>query len=126
MSAITETGADSPLTRKPQLQILVAMEPRIYREAIGCTIQDLRPHLEVTVVEPGALTAEVERLTPKLVICGQANTGVLGVEEMVWVEFRPYDAPVAKICIGSRCSELEEVELDDLLSIVDETERIMC
>ena len=120
----TEADADSRIARKRQLRVLIATEPRLYRETIGRTIQDLRPHLEVTVVEPDALVAEVRRLAPRLIICSQANTLTLDVEEIVWVEFRPYDEPRAKICIGRQRSELEEVKLDDLLSIVDETERM--
>ncbi|MDP9479605.1 MAG: hypothetical protein M3R38_28740 [Actinomycetota bacterium] len=38
------------------------------------------------------------------------------------MEFLPYEHPPARICLAGRRWELEEVELEDLLSIVDETE----
>jgi hypothetical protein len=38
------------------------------------------------------------------------------------VEFRPYEEPPARVRLAGRIWELEEVELPDLLSIVDEAE----
>jgi hypothetical protein len=38
------------------------------------------------------------------------------------VEFRPYEHPPARVCLGGKRWELEEVELSDLLSVVDEAE----
>ena len=98
--------------------VLVAFEPRSYREAIGSVIQTLRPHLEVRVVEPGELGAEVARLAPGLVLCSQPNTFTSSAR-LAWLEFKPYDKPTAQICVSGRSSELEKVELQDLLSVVD-------
>ena len=50
--------SDQP--RRPD-KILVAVEPRAYRSAIGSAIQALQPLLEVTVVEPDELQAEMAR-----------------------------------------------------------------
>ena len=36
----------------------------------------------------------------------------------------PYEHPPARICLAGRRRELEEVELEDLLSIVDEAEEL--
>lgn len=38
------------------MRIVVAVEPRSYREDIGSAIRGLRPHLEVAIVEPGELS----------------------------------------------------------------------
>lgn len=100
--------------------ILVAVEPRAYASAIGVAIGRLRPGLDVRVVEPEDLAAEVLRLRPYLVFCSQAceRSGRDGVP--AWVEFYPY-AGVSKVRIhaGGRRSTREDVDLDDLLSIVD-------
>jgi hypothetical protein len=47
----------------------VAIEPRAYRDAIGRVVGDLRPSLDVRVVQPEELGGEVERLAPQLVLC---------------------------------------------------------
>jgi hypothetical protein len=38
------------------------------------------------------------------------------------VEFLPYEEPLARICLAGRGWKLEPVELDDLISVVDQTE----
>src|SRR5215207_3162129 len=52
--------ATNPDDRK---RVVVAVEPRAYRTAIGSAIQALRPHREVTVVEPDELQAEMARFS---------------------------------------------------------------
>ncbi len=104
------------------MRIVLAMEPRSYREAIGSAIRALRPYVEVAIVEPGVLASEVVRLDPELVICGQPNT-VTPNDRPAWVEYRPYDE-WAELCLDGRRSKLADVQLDDLLSIVDEAEEL--
>jgi hypothetical protein len=105
------------------MQVLLAIEPRIYREAIGQSIRALRPHVGVTVLDPDMLAAGLRRLEPELVFANRpfsyAPTG-----RSAWVEFLPYEEPPARVCLAGRRWELEEVELEDLLSIVDETEEL--
>src|ERR671917_1599956 len=107
------------------MQLVVAIEPRSYRQVIGEAIKALRPHVEVTVLEPGMLGAGVRRLEPELVFADQPDTfgpegGPTG--RTAWVEFRPYEEPPARVRLAGRRWELEAVELSDLLSIVDEAE----
>jgi hypothetical protein len=110
------------------MQLVVAIEPRSYRQVIGEAIRALRPHVEVTVLEPGMLGVGVRRLKPELVFADQPDTfgpegGSTG--RTAWVEFRPYEEPPARVYLAGRRWELEEVELSDLLSIVDQTEELI-
>ena len=107
------------------MQLLVAIEPRSYRQVIGEAIRSMRPHVEVIVLEPSTLGAGVGRLNPELVFADRPDTfgpegGPTG--NTAWVEFRPYEEPPARVCLAGRRWELEEVDLADLLSIVDQTE----
>ena len=102
--------------------VLIAIEPRSYRQVIGQTIQALRPHVEVVVLEPGTLEAGVARLEPDLVFADRPASPSSGGP--AWVEFRPYEEPPARVRLAGRTWELEEVELSDLLSIVDQTEEL--
>lgn len=107
------------------MQLIVAIEPRSYRQVIGQAIRALRPHVEVTILEPDTLGAGVRRLEPELVFAGRPDT--FGASEgpagrSAWVEFRPYEHPPARVSLGGRRWDLDEVELSDLLSVVDETE----
>ncbi len=105
------------------MRVLMAIEPRSYREVIGEAIRGLRPHLEVVIVEPEALEPEMARLDPELVICSQPSIAAAN-GRTAWIEFRPYGQPAARTYVGGRYFELEEVELEDLLAAVDEAERL--
>jgi hypothetical protein len=76
-----------PTSRDDRTKILVAVELRAYRTAIGRAIQVLRPHLEVTVDEPDELQTEVARLEPALVICSQPKPATSDGGP-AWVELR--------------------------------------
>jgi hypothetical protein len=102
--------------------VLIAIEPRSYRQVIGRTIQALRPHVEVVVLEPSTLEAGVARLDPDLVFADRPASSSSGGP--AWVEFRPYEEPPARVRLAGRTWELSEVELSDLLSIVDRTEEL--
>ena len=105
------------------MRVLMAIEPRSYREVIGEAIRGLRPHLEVVIVEPDALEQEMAHLDPGLVVCSRPEiTSANG--RPAWIEFHPYVQPAARIYVGGRRFELEEVELEDLLSVIDEAERL--
>jgi hypothetical protein len=121
------SGVDHPVPSAPgaghgeRSTVLVAIEPRAYRQAIGRAIGALRPSVDVRLVEPERLLwAEVERLAPQLVICTRAKPSELA-QELSWVEFRPYGAePKVRVCMGDRCWVLQDADLEDLLSLVDE------
>jgi hypothetical protein len=104
--------------------VLIAIEPRSYRQVIGQTIQALRPHVEVVVLEPSTLGAGVTRLDPDLVFADRPDDACAPTGRPAWVEFRPYEQPPARVCLAGRRRELGEVDLDDLLSLVDEVEEL--
>jgi hypothetical protein len=101
--------------------VLIAIEPRSYRQAMGHAIQALRPHVEVVVLDPDTLEAGVARLDPMLVFADRPDVSAPSGGP-AWVEFRPYEEPPARVRLAGRTWELGEVELSDLLSIVDEAE----
>ena len=100
--------------------VVFAIEPRSYRQVMGEVLRSMRPHLEVVVLEPGTLEAAVVRLEPDLVFADRPPSSSSGGP--AWVVFRPYEEPPARVRLAGRTWELEEVELSDLLSLVDEAE----
>jgi|SRR3712207_5232085 len=101
--------------------VVFAIEPRSYRQVMGEALRSMRPHLEVVVLDPDTLEAALARLDPDLVFADRpAASSPSGGP--AWVEFRPYEEPPARVSLAGKRRELEEVELEDLLSIVDEAE----
>lgn len=101
------------------MNILVAIEPRAYREVIGEAIGALRPQHSVTVVAPGSLLPALDRLGPEMVISSCPDSSSVD-GTLAWVEFRPYARPEAKVSLRGLRRELAEVDLEDLLAVVDE------
>lgn len=107
------------------MRVLIAFENeyRIYGEVIGRVIRELRPSVEVTVAEAETIGEEVGRVLPELVI--SSRTQVVGAaHESAWVEFALEHGRSSRICVGGRCSESQDLALEKLLSVVDETQRL--
>ncbi len=125
MPSRTVHGGSGPWRERST--VVVAIELRAYRQAIGRAIGTLRPSVDVRVVEPERLLwTEVERLAPRLVVCSRTKPPGLA-QEISWVEFRPYSAePRVRVCMADRCWVLRDADLEDLLSLVDEAVRLPC
>jgi hypothetical protein len=101
------------------VRLLVALEPRSYRETIGGALQLLRPNLEVTILSPEVLETEVTRLEPEMVLCS-LHKPAEGAGGPVWIEYCPYTAPKVTIYEpGGQNKKLDLSGLADLLAIVD-------
>lgn len=101
------------------VQVLVAMEPRSYREVIGCAIMGLRPDIAVSVIEPEMLLVETARLEPEVVIHSRPGEPLTGV--VTWIGVPEDPALPATIHRGGRRSEVAGFDLEQLIAILDET-----
>ena len=82
-----------------------------------------RPRVEVVAAGLGGLGEEVSRFDPHLVICSRANTVDLGGRP-AWIELPPDPNRLAEICLDGQRSETFNPALEELLSVLDETERL--
>ena len=112
----------APAHRRRPL-VVMANEPRAYRESIAAVISQLRPEVEITTVEPNTLDASISRFSPDMVICSKATDALKG-RVRVWVELYPESAARSVVSIGGRSMEYPEIQLPDLLSIVDKAEEL--
>jgi hypothetical protein len=106
------------------MRILVANEPRSYREAIAGAVQVLRPHLAVITVEPEDLDEEVVRHDPGLVLCSRLSR-VVESWPCAWVVLYPDGETRAMVSIaGRRRTVTADLPFASLLSLIDETEHL--
>ena len=105
------------------LRILLANEPRSYRETLAAAIRILKPNIEVFVIDPDKLDSEVERLSPQLVICSNVTPTVKN-QSLAWVELYPEYSSESVVSVGGERLTITWIELTDLLSIIDRTERL--
>jgi hypothetical protein len=114
---------ENPARRRGRPRVLMANEPRAYREGIAAVISQLRPAAEVETVEPDALDDSIKSYVPDMVICSKATETLKG-RVRVWVELYPENGAISVASIGGRRMEYSEIQLPDLLSIVDKAEEL--
>lgn len=103
------------------LRILLANEPRSYRESIGAALQALRPEAVLCTAEPEMLDHELENFTPHLVVCSSLTLAVEN-NALAWVDLYPVHKSFSVVSIGGKRSVVDEIELPDVLSVVDRIE----
>ncbi len=105
------------------MRVLLANEPRSYRETLAAAFRILKPDTEAFVIEPDELDAEVERLGPQLVICSRA-TPTVKARSLAWVELYPEHGSVSVVSVGGKRSAVAEIGLGDLLMVIERTETL--
>ena len=105
-----------------RMRALIANEPRVYRDVVSRALRALRPLVEVGVVGPDELDEAVGRLRPHLVFCSRLSAAVER-HAWAWVVLYPGGEDRAEIGAGGRTVFVANVQMDDLLSVVDETAR---
>lgn len=104
-----------------KVRVLMANEPRAYRQVIAETLRSLRPNVEFTVVEPDVLEETVSLVRPHMVICNQAPAAVRE-RVPIWVELYTGHGARSVVNVRGDSSVIEDMQLSDLLSLVDRTE----
>jgi DNA-binding transcriptional LysR family regulator len=103
--------------------VLIANDPRSYRESIATVFRQLRPELRVEVAEPEALEDNLERFRPHVAISSTPPPAPPSAQVPVWVELYPGHAAHSMVYERERRTEFAEIQLQDLLSIVDRVAR---
>jgi hypothetical protein len=107
------------------MRVLVANDPRSYREAFGRAFLILRPNVETVIVESETLDREVLRLEPDVVICDRV-TPVVAAKAWAWIELRVVgETLVASSNSRALPAHARDIELDDLLDFIDENEKAL-
>jgi hypothetical protein len=114
----------SKVAAKVRLLITAEDEHRAHREVLGAAIKEVRPRLEVTICRFGKFEGELERLEPQMVICGRFRPVQPSDDTLAWVELFMNPNQPTKIRVGENCWEIDNPSLEDLLSVIDEAERL--
>lgn len=101
------------------LKVMLANEPRAYREVISAVFKALRPDVEVFTVEPEDLDREFQRRVPQLVIFSRL-TGLVSRDAYAWIGLYPGGAAHAVVSVAGARTTHEDMDLETLLSILDD------
>lgn len=103
-------------------RIVVANEPRSYREAMAVACRAVRPEVEVILAEPADLDAAIARLDPQLVLCSRLTEG-LRAGSRAWVVLYPGGEARAMINVAGQCVTTGDIGFAALTALIDQTTR---
>ena len=106
------------------MRILVAVKPRVYREVLALSLHQYRPNAEVLISPPDALDGEVGRFKPHLVVCNEGVVPDIPPGVLCRVEIMFSDGLDARIGLDGQVAEAKDVGIEDLLALMDRTERM--
>jgi hypothetical protein len=112
------------------IRVLVALSPRMYRQAVALSVQRGRPGLvDVKIAPPDAMEAELESFRPHLLVHddarGDARSGAAPIPEATLkkvphrFEVLYSDGMDALLSADGVLTELRDASTDDLLGAVD-------
>ena len=110
------------------VRVLVTVESRMYREVIALALQRRRPDSEVLLVPEEVLDGQVDGFEPQVLVRNDSDR-VLPEEILGSVVCRMEvlftDGMAARINLGERSYTIEDAGLEDLLSLLDEAEKLV-
>jgi hypothetical protein len=99
----------------------------MYREAIALGLQRLRPDSEVMLVPEEGLDGQVDGFAPQVLVRNDSDGAIpeklLG-SVVCRVEVLLTDGMAARISVGEESYTIDDASLEDLLSLLDEAERL--
>ena len=100
------------------IRVLVANDPRSYRETMAAAFRKLRPRAEVVLVEPADLDAEVIRRAPNLVVCS-ALSEVVETRAPAWVVLYPEGRAAVCASVAGERTDAADIGLGELVALID-------
>ncbi len=107
------------------ISVIVANEPRSYREVMAATVSRLRPGIHVYAVEPDHLDTEVARLRPHMVVCSRL-TEALKEHALSWILLYPDGEDTATTNIAGVQTEMRGIGMSELFTAIDQTTVLAC
>ena len=109
------------------MRIFITVAPLMYREVFALAIHDRRPHIEVLVGPEASLDGQAERFAPHLLVRNDTDGADMEVVAgaLCWVEILYSDSLNARVSLDGKVWEIEDICIDDLISLIEQTERLI-
>ena len=96
----------------------------MYRETIASVLLQRRPHTQVRIASPDDLDRQVESFLPHLVVCNVLSEKIEG-NAISWVHILYEDSLAANTIVHGHSRRIDDIGLDDLFGLLDETEELI-
>jgi hypothetical protein len=108
------------------MRILLAVAPTMYRQTLAHILRRSRPNDEVLLAESDSLGRTTASFRPDLIVCNDDAPEVRAVIVPSWVVIRHHDSLSASVFLGGQAPRLiQDIALENLLEVVEETERLI-
>jgi hypothetical protein len=109
------------------MRIFITVAPLMYREVFALAIHDRRPDIEVLVGPEASLDGQAERFAPHLLVRNDTDGADMEVVAgaLCWVEILYSDSLNARVSLDGKVWEIEDICIDDLISLIEQTERLI-
>lgn len=101
-----------------KMRVVVANEPRSYREVTVEVLRQLRPDVEFELTDPAGLEDTIHRLPADMVVCDEATPAVRD-HVPIWLELYPGGNARSTVSVRGVLSTIEDVQLLDIVELVD-------
>ena len=101
-------------------RVLLANEPRAYRDTIAVALRMLRPDADVIVAEPDVLDAAIVRHDPQMVVCSRL-TETVEIRVPTWLVLYPEGERSALRYLHGERATVSDIELAEIAHLLDET-----
>ena len=111
----------------PALRVIIAIEPRMYREALAISLREQRPEVDVSLVgSTDELMAELERPGVRLVVANE-EVPPAAREQVLWIEVseaRSGESLTAEISDDGYSRSVREFNVEHILEVLDRAEEV--
>ena len=97
--------------------VLLANEPRAYRDTFAVALRVLRPQATVTVTDPETLDEAILQHAPQVVVCSHL-TRVVETQVPTWAVLYPNGATGAVLQIGGQQKTVSEIDLEGIIALL--------
>jgi hypothetical protein len=105
------------------MRIIVANDPRAYREVIAAAVSGARPEIELITLESHELDEAIVRLQPDFVVCSQVSE-ILETRSAAWVLLYPDGQSLVITSVDGNRTVAADLDFEGLLSAFENVESL--
>jgi hypothetical protein len=105
------------------MRIIVANDPRAYREVLSAAVSGARPEIELIMVESQELDEAIIRLNPDFVVCSRLSE-ILETRSASWVLLYPDGERLVITNLDGNRTEALDLDFEGLMLVVENLESL--
>jgi hypothetical protein len=101
--------------------VLLANEPRAYRDTLAVALRLLRPQTTILVADPETLDDCVLQHAPRVVVCSRL-TSLVETHVQTWIILYPHGASGAMVHVRGERTTVNGMDLEGIARLIDQAD----